>query len=162
ATVNRKSVQMPRFRFKWHPDPSLTINGGFFLFSGGNPEIYTYNSYQNPGNLLGTRTYNCSAAGNVGCSSVLTGVTGSSIPAAAKTDITTSANLGTGNANALDPNFKPPSMWKTSLSIEKRVNFADYGFLAGAGRMLGDNWRFHGDVLYERVKEGVNFVDLWE
>ncbi|MDB5444244.1 MAG: TonB-dependent receptor [Phenylobacterium sp.] len=158
GTIDGLDLWMPRFGFNWQPDRTLTLTGGFGLFSGGNPGVWLYNSFQNTGNILGTRTYTCSTAT---CTGPLLGVTGSSIPASAQTDITNSANLGTGNANALDLNFKPPSTWKASLSALKIVDFSDYGFLGRAGSMLGDDWRFHADAYYSKVKEGVNFQDIW-
>ncbi len=158
ATTDGLDILMPRVGFNWQPDPSLTVSGGVGLFSGGNPGVYTYNSYQNTGNILGTHTYTCSTAV---CTGPLVGVTGSSIPASAQADITTSANLGTGNANALDPNFKPPSTWKATVSVVKTVDFSQYAFLGGAGTWLGSDWRLHADAYYARVKEGLNFQDLW-
>ncbi|MDB5428114.1 MAG: TonB-dependent receptor [Phenylobacterium sp.] len=159
ATTDGLDILMPRLGFNWQPDPTLVISGGVGLFSGGNPGVYTYNSYQNTGNILGTKTYTCSTAV---CTGPLVGVTGSSIPTSAQQDITASANLGTGNANALDPNFKPPSTWKVSLSAQKTLDFSDYGFLGRAGGFIGDDWRVHADAYYSMVKEAVNFQDLWE
>lgn len=158
ATIDGLDLWMPRVGFNWQPDRSLTITGGFGLFSGGNPGVWLYNSFQNTGNILGTRTYTCSTAT---CTGPLVGVTGSSIPASAQTDITNSANLGTGNANALDPNFKPPSTWKATVSAVKIVDFSDYGFLGRFGPMVGDDWRLHADAYYSKVREGVNFQDIW-
>src|SRR6185503_11098895 len=110
-TVDGEYIVMPRVGFNWRPDPSLTVTGGFGLFSGGNPGVYTYDSFTNPGNLLGSRTYTCSTLNCATQGSALTGagtsalvgVTGSSIPQDVQQDITNSANLGTGIANALDP-----------------------------------------------------------
>jgi hypothetical protein len=161
ATIDGEDILMPRIGFNWQPDPTLVITGGFGLFSGGNPGVYTYNSYQNTGNILGTRTYTCSAMGATACNPVLLNVNGATIPAQAQADITTSAALGTGNANALDPNFKPPSVWKATLSAVKTVNLTDYGFLGRPGEVLGDNWRVHGDLYYSKVKEAVLFQDIW-
>ncbi|HEY3799370.1 MAG TPA: TonB-dependent receptor [Caulobacteraceae bacterium] len=182
GTINGENVIMPRFGFNWKPDPSLTVTGGFGLFSGGNPEVYTYNSYDTTGNLVGGPiTYkcivaNCGTAGVVGSgpigaetstgatalTPVLVGVTGSSIPAAAQTDIANSTLAGSGNANALDPNFKPPQAWKGSLSIVKLVDFTDMG--GGWDRMkwLGDGWRIHGDLLITKTVDSVEWIDLFE
>jgi hypothetical protein len=158
ATIDGLDLWMPRAGFNWQPDPTLVISGGAGLFSGGNPGVWLYNSFQNTGNILGSRTYTCSTAT---CTGPLVGVTGSTIPTSAQTDITNSANLGTGNANALDPNFKAPSTWKASLSVLKTVNFSDYGFMGRAGEIIGDNWRVHADAYYAKTKEAVNFQDIW-
>ena len=176
-TVDGEYIVMPRVGFNWRPDPSLTVTGGFGLFSGGNPGVYTYDSFTNPGNLLGTRTYTCSTGGLLNpnaCatqasaltgagSSALVGVTGSSIPADVQADITASAKLGTGIANALDPHFKPPSQWKTSLSALQLVNFNDYRDTSWGKytSWLGDGWRFHADLLYEKTQDAVFWQDIW-
>ena len=175
-TINGKSVLMPRVGFNWRPDPSLTVTGGIGLFSGGNPDVYTYDSYDNSGNLTGTRTYTCNTASCGTQTSALTGpgavptgpsalvgVTGSSIPASVQADITASTLAGTGVTNALDPKFKPPSTWKASLSVVKLVDFNDYkDTLKGLGWFLGPNWRFHGDLLATKVQSAVTWEDLWE
>jgi hypothetical protein len=173
-TIDGEYIVMPRVGFNWRPDPSLTITGGFGLFSGGNPGVYTYDSFDNPGNLLGTRTYTCSTAncatdpkaltvaGATAGTSALINVAGSSIPQAVQNDITSAANLGIGNANALDPHFKPPSTWKASLSIVKLVDFHDFESKWKPLGDLGDGWRFHGDLLYSKVQDAVTWEDLWE
>lgn len=158
ATIDGLDIWMPRFGFNWQPDPTLTVYGGAGLFSGGNPGVWLYNSFQNTGNIIGSQRYTCSTAT---CTGPLVGVTGSSIPAAAQQAVTNSAALGIGNANALDPNFKEPSVWKFSLGAVKTINFSDYGVLGRAGPILGDNWRVHADALYQKTREAVNFQDLW-
>ena len=179
GTINGENILMPRAGFNWKPDSSWLVTGGFGLFSGGNPGVYTYDSYDNPGNLLGTRTYTCSqlncgqmpgalqpgsltVSGATAGTPALINVIGSSIPLAVQNDITSSAELGTGNANALDPHFKPPSEWKASLSIQKFVNFNDYAQKYGPVGWLGDGWRFHVDLLGTKVQDAVMWQDLWE
>ena len=169
-TIDGESVLMPRFGFNWRPDPSLTVTGGVGLFSGGNPGVYTYDSYTNPGDLLGTKTYTCTtvncatdskALTNAG-SSALVGVTGSSIPTDVKADITAIAEAGAGTANALDPHFKPPAVWKASISVVKHFDFNDYSKWIGIANILGDDWTIHGDLLASKVDEGVMWQDIWE
>ena len=170
GTINGENILEPRFGFNWHPNPGLTITGGVGLFSGGNPGVYTYDSYDNPGNLLGTKTYTCSTATCATQSTALTGsgasaligVTGSSIPTAVQQDITNSATLGTGNANALAPGFKPPSEWKASFSAQQLFDFHDFNkYLDGLG-WFGDGWRFHADFLATKTVDAVMWQDLWE
>ncbi|HEX3920324.1 MAG TPA: TonB-dependent receptor [Caulobacteraceae bacterium] len=173
-TTNGESILMPRAGFNWRPDPTLTITGGIGLFSGGNPDVYTYDSFDNPGNLLGTHTYTCSqmncatqasaltVAGATAGTPALLGVTGSSIPVAVQNDITASANLGTGNANALAPGFKPPSEWKASLSISKLIDFTQYADKYPYISWLGNGWRAHIDLLGTKVKDAPLWQDLWE
>jgi Carboxypeptidase regulatory-like domain/TonB-dependent Receptor Plug Domain/TonB dependent receptor len=172
GTIDGEYIVMPRAGFNWRPDPGLTVTGGFGLFSGGNPGVYAYDSFDNPGNLLGTKTYSCNTANcatqstalTAAGTSALTNVTGSTIPLTVQQDITASANLGTGNANALDPHFKPPSEWKASLSVVQLVDFNEYrdSKWGKYTDWLGDGWRFHGDLLGQKTQDAVTWEDLWE
>jgi hypothetical protein len=160
VTLDGDDILMPRFGFNWRPDPTWTISGGFGLFSGGNPTVYFYDSYDNPGNLIGSVNLTCSGANTAACSSALTGVNINSVGAAAKTANTASANAGTGIVNAVAPNFNIPSEWKASISIRKVLNFSDYGWAGGVGKVLGDKWTVHLDDVYDTVKDGLQWVDL--
>ena len=170
GNINGENLAMPRFGFNWTPDPTWTISGGVGLFSGGNPGVYAYNSFTNPGNLLGTHLYTCTTANcatdpnaQTGAgTSALVGVAGSSIPLAVQQDITASANAGTGIANALDPHFRPPATWKASVSVQKYVDFGDYAHYWKPLGYLSDGWRFHGDFLYNKVQDAVLWQDIWE
>jgi hypothetical protein len=157
ATYNGMNIIMPRIGFNWRPDPTLTVNGGVGLFSGGSPNVWLSNSFSNTGNLLGsvtclpTQLPNPTAAKPTDCAAALLGVTGGPVGAAAQTANTNAALKGIGVANAVDPHFRPPSVWKASLSAVKVFN----------APVIGDGWRVHADVLYEKVQDGVTWVDLW-
>jgi hypothetical protein len=148
---------MPRVGFNWRPDDRTVLTGGFGLFSGGSPNVWLSNSYSNTGNLLGsvsctpTQAASPTAAAPTACSSALTNVDGFKIAAAAQQANTNSANLGTGIANAVDPTFHAPSVWKTSISAARYVNVP----------FLGDDFRVHADVLYAKVKYGITWKDLY-
>jgi len=160
VSLDGDDIIMPRFGFNWRPDPTWTISGGFGLFSGGNPTVYFYDSYDNPGNLLGSVTFNCATVSTAACSSALTGVNITKVGTAATTANTASANAGTGIVNAVDPNFHVPSDWKTSISIRKTLNFSNYGWMGPVGPILGNDWVVHLDEVYQTTKDGVQWVDL--
>jgi hypothetical protein len=151
---------MPRIGFNWRPDPTWNISGGFGLFSGGNPTVYFYDSFDNPGNLLGSVTFNCATPTTTTCSTALSNVNITKVGAAATAANTASANAGTGVVNAVDPNFQVPSDWKTSISIAKTLNFADYNWAGKVGKFVGNDWRVHFDDVYSVTKDGVQWVDL--
>lgn len=148
ANFDGMHIIMPRFGFNWRPDPTLTVTGGFGLFSGGNPNVWLSNSYTNTGNLLGSAS--CKPTGS-NCGAALTGVDGFNINPAALAANTASTLTGTGVTNALDPNFRPPSVWKASIGVVKVFDLP----------YVGDNWRVHGDYLYQEAKDAVTWVDLW-
>lgn len=166
GTLDGKNVIMPRVGFNWRPEPTLTLNGGFGLFSGGSPNVWISNNYSNTGNLIGAA--NCTTASatpgnvafNASCLGALTNVTGNSIPTSVQQANTASANRSTGIVNALDPNFSPPSVYKASFGISKTFNFSEMGWTGRIGQFLGDDWRIHGDYLYQWTKDAVLWVDL--
>lgn len=147
-------VIMPRVGFNWRPDPTLTISGGFGLFSGGSPNVWLSNSYTNTGILLGSVSggaFNCTSATMTGCSTSLSNVDGLNVGTDARNANTASAAAGTGVVNAIASDFKPPSVWKYSLSAVKLFDLP----------YVGSDWRVHGDLLYQRTQEGITWVDLY-
>jgi hypothetical protein len=161
VTLNGDDIVMPRIGFNWRPDPTWTISGGFGLFSGGDPTVYFYDSYDNPGNLLGSVTLNCSGANTANCSSSLSAVNINKVGTAAQTANTNSANLGTGITNAVDPNFNVPSDWKASISVRKTLNFSNFGWMGRFGPIVGDDWTVHFDDVFQKVNNGVQWVDIF-
>ncbi|HXQ17201.1 MAG TPA: TonB-dependent receptor [Caulobacteraceae bacterium] len=164
STFGGRSVLMPRFGFNWRPNDSFTLTGGFGLFAGGDPNVWLSNSYTNTGLLTGS--VNCSLAANKAVPPVavnscaaaggttLTGIntiTGSPLVTPTISGLNTaSANVGSGITNFVDPAFKLPSTWKGSLSFVQLFGLP----------WIGDDWRFHGDLLYQSVAEGITWKDI--
>jgi outer membrane receptor protein involved in Fe transport len=156
ATFGGRSILMPRLGFNWRPDDTFTLTGGFGLFAGGDPNVWLSNSYTNTGLLIGS--VNCSLAGNpavttcpAGALTGINAITGSPLVTPVVKGLNTaSANTGAGITNVVDPNFKLPSTWKASLSFVKVFGLP----------YIGDDWRFHGDFLYQAVQEGITWKDL--
>ncbi len=163
STFGGRSVLMPRFGFNWRPNDSFTLTGGFGLFAGGDPNVWLSNSYTNTGLLIGS--VNCALAANkatppvavnscTAAGATLTGIntlTGTPLVTPTVTGLNTaSANVGSGITNEVDPNFKLPSTWKGSLSFVQLFGLP----------WIGDDWRFHGDFLYQSVAEGITWKDL--
>ncbi|QYF86495.1 TonB-dependent receptor [Brevundimonas sp. PAMC22021] len=156
-------VLQPRFGFNWRASDDLTVYGGFGRFQGGSPNVWISNSYSNPGNLTGSfqcrtaATYSsnfatsfpvCSAAEQA----ALLNVDGFNVNQVAKDRVTTSANLGTGNINLIDPSFETPSIWKTSLGVNKRFDFSRFN--------LGDAWNVTAEYVHSELENTVGWVDL--
>ena len=151
ATFKDMYVIMPRLGFNWRPDERTVVTGGVGLFSGGSPNVWLSNSYSNTGNLLGSVSFNCTTAVTTGCSTALANVDGLHVSQVAQTANTASANKGTGIANAVDPTFKAPSVWKYSISAAR---YFDVPY-------IGNDWRVHGDFLYQRTNYGITWRDLY-
>ncbi len=169
-TLNGRQLFQPRFGLNWKPTDRLTIRGSAGLFGGGNPNVWISNSYSNPGPTLGRaqvrRVQGLNGAPDTFAIAGITGLTAAQVQAiGAATLNNVSGGTGipqalidairtTGTAqaptNALDPNFKVPSQWRVSGTIDYN---ADLGF-------LGDNWNFGVDVVYSKVKDGLEWTDL--
>jgi len=161
ATFGGRSILMPRFGFNWRPNDSFTLTGGFGLFAGGDPNVWLSNSYTNTGLLTGSVNCALSSTGGkpavnncTGPGATLTGInalTGTPfVTPAVQALNTASANVGSGISNFVDPNFKLPSTWKGSLSFVQLFGLP----------WIGDDWRFHGDFLYQAVNEGITWKDF--
>lgn len=153
----------PRLSFAYKGIRNLDLRGGAGIFAGGTPDIYFSNSYSNTGvvqnriqavvratvNPNGS-TATCNAPYNTValapiCTAALNGVTGTSIPAAVNTFLSTNtASLVTAPTASVAPNFRLPTYKRFTLS-------ADYKF-------FGIN--FGADYLYSKTIESVTFTDL--
>jgi hypothetical protein len=125
TTTDGLDLIMPRFGFRYTPFDRTTITGGFGVFSGGDPGVWTLNSLAP---LVVT-----SQLTNVA------NVDPTVVPAAA---ITAVANGNPRAIDALDPNFELPRDRKASLRIDQEFDL-DFGFID-----LGSNYRASAQVLY--------------
>ena len=160
-TKNLDGLNTPMLRvgFNYRPISNLVISGGVGRFSGGSPDVYINNAFNGSGNILGSVTCSATNAATAACLNSLTNVTGV-IPANVKAANTVSANAGTGVTAFLANNFTPPTVWKASLSAAYTLNFSELPWTGVAGRYLGDNWRIHGDFIYQYTDDGLILRDL--
>jgi hypothetical protein len=163
SNISGFNLFQPRAGFDWKPFNRLSIRGGGGVFGGGTPDVYVSNSFSNTGVLTNSINISRTATGFNGFASgtpaatqaatagqILNNVSGTSIPTAANT-LLTSANLAANSTvNALDPHFKVPSQWRATLSGEYSANLGP----------LGDNWVFGADFLYSKVRNQVYFTDI--
>lgn len=157
------SVLQPRFGFNWRASEDLTIYGGIGRFQGGSPNVWISNSYSNPGNLTGSfqcradAQYSSNFAGGFPVcradeQAALLNVDGFNVNQIAKDRVTTSANRGTGNINLIDPSFETPSIWKSSLGVNKRFDLSRFG--------MGDAWNMTAEYVHSELENTVGWVDL--
>ncbi len=159
ANIDGLNTFMPRLGFNYRPTSNWVINGGIGKFSGGSPDVYINNAFNGSGNILGSVTCNGATANTAACLGALTNVTGV-IPTSVKTANTASANAGTGLTALIGKNFSPPSVYKASLGTTYTLNFTDLPWTGVVGRYLGDNWRLHGDFIYQVTDVGLILRDL--
>ena len=159
SNLDGKNVLQPRFGFNWRPTSNLVITGGVGRFSGGSPDVYINNAFNGTGALLGNVICNLASSTTANCAGSLTNVTGV-IPANVKAANTASANAGTGVTVSLGPNFQPLTVYKANLEATYSLNFSELPWTGIVGRYLGDNWRIHGDYLYQVTDHGLIERDL--
>ncbi|MDZ7789704.1 MAG: TonB-dependent receptor [Xanthomonadales bacterium] len=133
--IDGNDLIMPRIGFFWRPWDRASISGGFGLYAGGDPKVWTSNAFQNP-------TFGAFAAN------------------AQNVDITQVPQelldqVAQGTAVPIDyisEDFDTPSDWKTSLRFEQAFDFQI------GGLDLGDDYRFTAQWLYTEARDGF----IWE
>lgn len=138
-TLSGRSVIQPRLGLSWLPFNNLNVRLGAGLYSGGTPGVWVSNNYTNDG----VRTFSLTSRD----AAVITGFNGRDIPAALKAAVQNGA--GNGNVDALDPDFKIPSVWKVSTG-------ADYALSLGPVQ----NIELRANYTYSKVNHGIIWKDL--
>ncbi len=158
AYISGRGVFQPRVGFDYKPTSTLSLRGGFGIFSGGSPDVYISNSFSNTGFLSNSidiiqrnngTFVNATPAQAAG---ILTGVDGDTIPGAANEILGNATSSANAPTNALDPDFELPSQWRATLSADWTPDFGD--------SFLGSGWTFGADFLYSAVRNQVFFTDL--
>ena len=131
ANLDGVDLLQPRVGLNYTLSDSTELRGGFGLFSGGNPNVWMTNNYQNT-NVTGGEVRNDYANildGSITWVNTEDGVTagpGYSVPS----DLDATMDSGVGRnfePNNLDPDFVMPSEWKISAGMT-HVTDEDYVF----------------------------------
>jgi hypothetical protein len=150
-----ESLLQPRFGFTWDATDTVSVRGGVGLYSGGNPNVWLGNNYQNDGFTqvqgrefnAGDEVEDLNVTAGAGLNTIPLGIDGNGRPGydAPQALINYVAN-GTANSsvNAIDPNFRIPKNWKYSL---------------GATWQFGDGYVLTGDVIFTRSEDSAIIVD---
>lgn len=170
STLNGRDLFQPRFGFNWNATDRLTIRGSAGLFGGGSPLVWISNNYSNPGPTLGrVQVRRVPGTGGAPDTFTISGIPGlstalqNSIGAATLNNVSGGTGIpadliaairttGTATAptNALDPDFRLPSQWRLSGSVDYAANLGP----------LGDDWNVGLDVIYSSVRDGLTWRDL--
>lgn len=157
AYINGRGAFQPRVGFDFKPVRNLSIRGGVGIFAAGSPDVYISNSFSNTGFLSNSVDIRRNADGSVtGNAAALVNVDGKTIPAAANQQLLATATVpsdrnATAPTNELDPNFKIPSQWRATLSVDWQPDSDSF---------LGGGWNFGADFLYSKVRDQVYFTDI--
>ncbi|WP_310475780.1 TonB-dependent receptor domain-containing protein [Sandarakinorhabdus sp.] len=170
ATLNGRGLFQPRIGLNWKVSDRMTLRGSAGIFGGGNPNVWISNNYSNPGPTLGRvqvrRVPGVNGAADTFTISGLTGLSaatqntlgaatlnnvsgGTGVPQSLIDAVRTTGTAGSPT-NALDPDYRIPSTWRVSGSLD---------YLANLG-FLGDEWRLGLDVVWSRARDASTWTDL--
>ena len=152
TNLDGKGMLLPRFGLNYEASDRLTVRGGVGLFGGGSPMIMLSNSYAANGL---TRTFASFWADffGEGVEGMIDTI-GANLPSnTAVTDVLSFALQTNADADvdALHPDFKLLSSWKTNIAFDYVADFSDLG--------MGDDWRFTAEAIFTNVKNG---YDIYE
>ncbi len=154
-TFDGESLFQPRLGFNWNVHSDVTVRGGIGLYSGGNPNVWLTNSYQNNGltNVQNRETLierapppaeNCGP--NPEFSLFNIPITGDGRPLfnvpQCQQDAVAFARPNSGT-QALDPGFEIPKQWRANL---------------GATWVFGDDYMLNADLLVARSEDSATIV----
>jgi hypothetical protein len=170
ASLNGRQLFQPRVGLNWRASDRLRFRGSAGLFGGGNPNVWISNNYSNPGPTLGRTqvrrvpgvngapdTFTVSGIAGLSAAqqnalgaAALNNVSGGPGIPQALVDVLRTTGTSQSPTNALDPNFRPPSQWRVSGSVDYAADFGP----------LGDDWNLGVDVVWSRVKDALEWTDL--
>jgi len=112
GTFDGEGLLQPRLGVNWNVNENLEMRGGFGLYSGGNPNVWIANGFQNDG------ITQIQITDRTGINVLTAPLSGEGRPLfdipQSIYDRVTNAN-GDSAVNALDPNFKMPQDWKYAV-----------------------------------------------
>lgn len=126
-TLDGENLLQPRIGFNWDATDTVSVRGGIGLYSGGNPNVWLTNSFQNNG-LTNVQlresvierdpppAENCGLGVDFSLFEIPISGDGRPIfnPPQCLVDAVAFASPNSG-VNALDPDFKVPSQWRLNL-----------------------------------------------
>ncbi|MDX1624911.1 MAG: TonB-dependent receptor [Wenzhouxiangellaceae bacterium] len=135
--LDGNDLWMPRVGFLWTPLPRTSVSGGFGLFAGGDPKVWTSNAFQNA--TFGAFARNVQ---NVDLRNVPQQLLD---------------QVATGVATPIDyisDDFDTPSDWKASLRVQQGFDVNLFGL------DLGDDYQVTAQYLYTKTRDGFIWTNL--
>ncbi|GAB4119222.1 MAG: TonB-dependent receptor [Rhodothalassiaceae bacterium] len=151
-------ILQPRFGFTYEAGETLfgetQIRGGVGIFSGADPTVWFANNFQNFGGAIGSGISSappCTAADLqvLDANGRFTG-----IPQCITDQQIANATANRGSVNAVDPNFKIPSVLRLNAGFS---HWTDFDEAAGG---FFDDWNIQFDVIHTRNRNAVDWVNL--
>ncbi|MEL7450258.1 MAG: TonB-dependent receptor [Pseudomonadota bacterium] len=153
ATIDGTDLFMPRVGLTWDLSDTLTLRGGFGLYSGGNPNVWLSNSYSNDGitnaqflfaNFDSSQTLLQGMPDSVPLSRQQR--PGYDVPQELVDNVlaVSDADANDSELALVDPNYEQPAEWKVSVGATYDLN----------------GWVFDADYLYTRGEDPAYYVDV--
>ncbi|MCI5044860.1 MAG: TonB-dependent receptor [Aquisalinus sp.] len=133
---------MPRVSFEWTPKDRTRVTGGFGLFGGGDPKVWTSNAFTPP--VFFARADDVTGVNPAsGTPQVLIGT------------ITGNDANDPGPIDVISPDFETPSDWKASLRVDQ-----EFDLVFGDKFDFGNDWLASFQILYSATNEGFRWENL--
>jgi hypothetical protein len=162
GTLAGRGIFQPRIGFDWKPTQRLKLRGAGGIFAGVPPTVYLENSFAQSGILTNTVNVNLNnnqstanrytnGIPNAVGDAAVRGVTGTSFNPALLSYLQTNiASLQAAETDAIVPNFRIPSVWRATLSVDYKLNLGP----------LGDGWNIGLNYLFSKQRSQVLFEDV--
>jgi hypothetical protein len=139
--LDGNDLLMPRVSFEWNPLERTSITGGFGLYGGGDPKVWTSNAFTPP--VFFERLRNVSGVNPA-----------NGTPQALLDAVTSNDANDPGPIDVISPDFETPSDWKASLRLDQSFD------LAFNGADLGEDYNLSLAVIYTNNKNGFGWRNL--
>ncbi|HSD69704.1 MAG TPA: TonB-dependent receptor [Woeseiaceae bacterium] len=151
SNFDGEGLIQPRLGFNWDINDTLSIRGGAGLYSGGNPNVWLTNSYQNDGQTtIQAVDFDWHGADPDSLLNVPTSGDGRPLYNAPQSLVDfVAAGGGNSGVNALAPGFDIPKEWKFALG-------ATWDFDAG---FMGSGYRLMLDYLHTEKEDSALIIN---
>lgn len=154
---NGLRVVQPRFGFNWDAGETwggeTQFRGGIGVFSGGDPTVWFANNYQNFGGAIGFGASFLAPCMASDLQVLDGGGNFTGLPDCITQGQIAQATQNQGTVNAVDPNFKVPSLLRFNVGFSHFTNFS------GGGGFF-DDWNIQVDYIRSQRQNAPDFVNL--
>jgi len=153
---NGLDILQPRFGFTYDAGEvwggETSIRGGIGVFSGGDPTVWFANNFQNFGGAIGSGSSDdapCTPADL----QVVSGGQFTGLPTCLQSQQIAEATQNQGTVNAVDPDFKVPSLLRFNIGFSHFTNFT------GGGGFF-DDWNIQADYIRSERRNTPDWVNI--
>jgi hypothetical protein len=130
---NKQKQWAPRVGFNWDIGGTQTnqLRGGVGVFTGAPPYVFLINAFSNTG-LYGFASLSCSGTTSTTAPPAFNAANLATPPDHCGTAGSAPALSSSSALNTIDPSFRFPSSWKSSLGYDHRFSNDSWGWLKGS------------------------------